>query len=311
MSEFLALCCRLPGNELVAAECRNLTGGLPDKEGVALCHSIERVVDAAYVHTGLRLIAQAETLPGLLEAVAGQHFSAQAFRIEYIRLSPCPQVHRDEAVVALANVIPASPDLRHPKHRFLLVVGESRLWFGEILAETSRSYRLHEAKPGRTSSSLPARLARALVNLVSPPAQSILDPCCGTGSILLEAQVLGLQAAGADRSPRMVQLARQNLAFFGYSAEVYLADARKLFSSADAVVTDLPYGKFSRQKPLEIQEILSQSAQLAPVGLFVASRDISEWLVSAGYQDIEVFQVPKRSDFTRFIHRARSAQFLP
>jgi len=309
VTELLAVCPHLPGNELVAAECENLTGGIPDTEGVAFCQTVGRISQAAYVQTGLRLIAQAEALPELVRQVSERQFPADDFRIEYLRLSDQNPVKWKTAVVALADAIKAFPNLDVPRHRFLLVVGKDHLWFGEILAETSHSYRRHDAKPYRTSSSLPSRLARALLNLAAPPAQSILDPCCGTGSILLEAACLGLQAVGADRNPRMVHLSRRNLAHFGYAVEVRLADARELSMTVDAVVTDLPYGKFSKVKSGEIQAILNQSARLAPLGIFVAGGDLTAELRHAGYQDIALFYVRKRNDFSRLIYRARSGYF--
>ena len=309
MTDYLALCARLPGNELVAAECENLTGGVPEEDGVAVCRSVELIVRGAYVRTGLRLIARAETLEDLLQAVYGQSFPAEGFRIEHLRLAGQKLVNSREAAIRLANVIPAYPDLEAPKHRFLLIERDSGLWFGEIVVESAQSYRRHDRKPFRTSTSLPSRLARALVNLVAPPARTILDPCCGTGSILLEAQAIGLEACGVDWNSRMVGMSRRNLAHFGYPAEVIDSDFRQVTSTADAIVTDLPYGLFMHETKEDLQGIIEHAHALAPQAVFVLGEDISDWLRDAGYSRIKVFRVRKHKEFSRYVHRAKSGGF--
>jgi hypothetical protein len=114
----------------------------------------------------MRLIAQAGTLLDLLQVVKDLSFPAENFRIEYTCLASQKQVNSRLAAIELANVIRAYPDLDAPQHRFLLVERDHELCFGEILAESSHSYRQHDHKPYRTS--LAAWLARP-GELVSPP----------------------------------------------------------------------------------------------------------------------------------------------
>ena len=70
----------------------------------------------------------------------------------------------------------------------------------------------------------------------------VLDPFCGTGGILIEAELLGATAVGSDFDPFMVQGSRQNV----LQSLLMLADATQLpfkDHSIDSVVTDLPYGQ--------------------------------------------------------------------
>jgi tRNA G10 N-methylase Trm11 len=179
-----------------------------------------------------------------------------------------------------------------------------RLWFGEILAEPARDYRLHDTKPYRTSSSLPARLARALVNLVAPPAGSILDPFCGTGSILLEACALGLHAYGVDNNIKMRGMSRRNLAHFDYAATVELGDAQECTQRADAIVSDLPYGRLLEQDTAALRQVLGHTAGLAPQAVYLAEQDITPWLVDAGYARVACYRVRKHHSMSRYVHHA-------
>ena len=301
-----AICARVDRHGLIAAECRSLTGGTPDEDGIADCDTIDLVARAAYVQKGLDVIASAGSFDALVAAVAAKEFPADDFRIDLH--DPSGRIGRStqEAATALADVIPFGPNLRQPRHRFIVAASADRVLFGEVVAETDASYRSHDSKPWTTSSSLDGRFARALVNLV-PTARSVLDPCCGAGSIVLEAAALGLDAHGVDWKPAMVGMTRENLAHFGYAATVVHADSRLHHQVVDAIVTDLPYGHAIEADEPTIRAILERGAELAPEAVYVARADITLWLRAAGYSEVEVCTVRKRAGFTRWVHVARRA----
>jgi len=82
--------------------------------------------------------------------------------------------------------------------------------------------------------SYPARLhpetARRLVESFSPPGGRVLDPFCGSGTVLVEARQLGRQAFGIDANPLAVELA--SLKCRGATSEF----ANALTTAAAAVV---------------------------------------------------------------------------
>jgi len=302
--EYLVLCSRAPGNELVAAECEALTGGKPGSNGLAVSKTFDQVVRAAYLSIGMRPIAYSKTIAALTEDLRRQSFSADRFRVEFLCLSEQEKTHSQDSILAVADAIHGAPDLDHPQQRFLLVASDVGFYFNEILAESARSYQKHDAKPYRTSSSLPSQLARALVNLTYP-ARVILDPCCGTGSIMLEACATGVAAYGMDRNPKMVGMTRRNLLLFGYEAVVQRGDASRCNQPSEAVVTDLPYGRFLENDEENIKAILRQMTTLAPLGIYIAEKDITSWLQEAGYDKVNVYHLRKRAGLIRFIHRAQ------
>jgi tRNA G10 N-methylase Trm11 len=70
-------------------------------------------------------------------------------------------------------------------------------------------------------------------------------------------------------------------------------------------VTDLPYGHAINTDEVVVRGILERCATLAPVGVFVAPAEITDWLTTAGFSTVEVHTVMKRRGFTRWIHVAR------
>ena len=304
MDELRVVCARLPGNELVAAECAALTGGIPDAQGVAVCQRLDLLPRAAFLTLGVRCLAEAPrwTIYAPKSPPCRWTPSASAWNTSACGpMTRCPS--RRSCWRWRTPCLPI-PTWSNPQHRFLVAAQADRLWFGEILAEPARDYRRHDAKPYRTSSSLSARLARALVNLVAPPAQTILDPFCGTGSILLEAAALGLHAFGSDHNLKMVGMSRRNLAHFGYPAQVELGNAQDCTQTADAIVTDLPYGRQLEQDQASLRQVLHHTAQLAPQAVYLAQEDITPWLVDAGYARVACYRVRKHRSMSRFVHHA-------
>jgi tRNA G10 N-methylase Trm11 len=307
MDELRVICARILGNELVSAECMKLTGGFPDAEGVAVCQDLALVDRSAYITYGLRCYAEAPDLTSLSAQIAAAPISADQFRIEFLRLSPQIAVSKQAAIHLTADALRAYPNLDAPQHRFMVVVQHDRLWFGEILAQGQHAYTRHDAKPYRTSSSLPSRLARALVNLVAPPARSILDPFCGTGSILLEVQALGLTAYGMDWNPKMVGMTRRNLRHYGYVGEILLGNVLECQQMAGALVTDLPYGRLLQADRPGLAAIFIHALQLAPVAVYLADEDLTPLLQQAGYAKVECWRVRKHARMSRYIHLAQRA----
>ncbi len=104
--------------------------------------------------------------------------------------------------------------------------------------------------------SLHPRYARALINLTEAKrGDTVLDPFCGTGGIVLEAALLGMRAIGSDIDPQMVEGCKRNLEHFNVQAEVQVADIGEvplLFEKVGAVATDPPYGRAASTKKEDI-----------------------------------------------------------
>jgi 23S rRNA G2445 N2-methylase RlmL len=84
--------------------------------------------------------------------------------------------------------------------------------------------------------------AAAMVRLAGAPAGRLLDPCCGSGTIVREALAAGWDAQGSDVDREAVDAARANVA----DAVIRRADALALphpDGAFGAVVTNLPFGR--------------------------------------------------------------------
>jgi putative methyltransferase (TIGR01177 family) len=103
------------------------------------------------------------------------------------------------------------------------------------------------------------KLSRALVNLSGvQPGETFLDPFCGTGSLLIEASIVGADPVGVDLARKMVRGARRNSIKYGQAwLGIVRADSRSPpLREASAIATDIPYGRASSAGGSESGEIL-------------------------------------------------------
>jgi tRNA (guanine10-N2)-dimethyltransferase len=157
--------------------------------------------------------------------------------------NPCSQQEFERLIGAMING-PVSLD--SPANEFRAILSEDRCYFGRVLFTIER--RGFDARnPGKRDFFHPGvmmpRMARTLVNLAhAREGDRMLDPFCGTGGILIEAELLGIAAIGSDFDPTMVLGSRQN----SPDSFLMLADATEIpvrDGTFDAIVTDLPYGQ--------------------------------------------------------------------
>jgi tRNA (guanine6-N2)-methyltransferase len=97
--------------------------------------------------------------------------------------------------------------------------------------------------------SLHPPVAAAMARLADlSPDHAVLDPFCGAGTLLLEAQAIEPQAryAGVDRDPAAITAARANATARGdggRSITWACADSATLTTSADRIITNPPWNR--------------------------------------------------------------------
>ncbi|MCH8289497.1 methyltransferase domain-containing protein [Candidatus Poribacteria bacterium] len=285
--------------ELIRAECIALTGSVPNAEGIAISEKCVDVKRGAYVKSCVEILFEGGSVSEICSQIRSAELHAEDFRVSIVKLPRNLKVDSMQTARIVGGVIGGKVNLTQPQVVFLTVITNDKIWLGRRLSESDGKWVEHSKRPHTTSSSLPTRLARVMVNLIASPEDRLLDPCCGTGTIVLEAAQMGMKVAGYDINPRMVGATAKNLDYYGLSGEIHLGDARRICSQSDAVATDLPYGINMVQNILRDREILQNIRTLAPKAAFVDVRDLSKELIDLGYRVEKVIPVPKHSILRR------------
>ncbi|MGI0045662.1 MAG: DNA methyltransferase [Nitrosotalea sp.] len=111
------------------------------------------------------------------------------------------------------------------------------------------------------------KLGRCMVNLSQlKEGKTICDPFCGTGTILLEAESMGIRSMGIDFDSKMCEITNKNLAGNGYGPRVVNSTYHhisKIKDEIDAIVTDVPYG-ISSKSSMSPKKIIEDFLSVVP-----------------------------------------------
>ncbi len=156
-------------------------------------------------------------------------------------------------------------DLVNPEKTFFGILTDSKFLFGLKIAEISPKVFVQRGprqKPFFHPSAMPPKLARCMVNLAKPKTGDlVLDPFCGTASMLVEAGLMGCRTVGLDVKRSMVEGGLRNLRHYNLRSEgMIVADASKPpTGKADCIVTDPPYGRLASTLGRETHHVIKDS----------------------------------------------------
>lgn len=262
--------------------------------GVDISHS-------AFLRHCLALEAHGNSLDDLVAAIRAADIRYERFHITIMRPPPKQEVHGPSVVLAAANAITGRPDLTAPQVRLAVVVTAQHWYLGRIVAEGENRWREGMHRPHHFSSALPQRMSRALANLVAGPGQTLIDPCCGIGTVVMEAAEAGIIAFGADQNGPMLKLVATNLAHFGLPCRLFRADATRLSGHFDGAVLDLPYGRNTYGNLALWRQLMAPLRAAANRIVVVAPRDLGDLTTELGLRLVRKIVVPK-GGLTRHIH---------
>ncbi len=177
-------------------------------------------------------------------------------------------------------------DLSNPQVIVDVVIGKKQAYIGLRMWTQDEAFQNRRAHllPAMHPSMMHPTIARAITNISC--AKKIHDPFCGAGGLLLEANLAGVHASGADIDQEMLKRARQNCAAFGLRPSLRISDAIMWQPRVQAIVTDMPYGKNTR--PVALQHLFEafliragQSTSRAIIGLPCTLHVPKGWMLRA------------------------------
>lgn len=254
-------------------------------------------------------------LEGLL--AKGASFAVRVRRIRNSAKSvDLMAIERTLGELLLSKIDGVRVSLRRPDKTFFGILTGDRFVFGLKLGEISAKpfvERRPRKRPFFHPSAMQAKLARCMVNLARPRiGDLVVDPFCGTGSMLMEASLTGCHVLGLDVQRRMAMGTLRNLAYFNLKPDgVIIADVRSLpITRIDCVVTDPPYGVSSttlkrttkqlvEELFLSVNDILKKGQRICMAS--PKSLKIREVGVALGFRHMESYFVYVHRSLTREI----------
>ncbi|MHA1963865.1 MAG: TRM11 family SAM-dependent methyltransferase [Candidatus Thorarchaeota archaeon] len=154
--------------------------------------------------------------------------------------------------------------LAPPNAEVLAIFSEEKLYIARtrvVYDSMLQQYR-DESRPFVSAEiSTSPKICRTLLNLAGArPGDTIIDPFCGTGTLLMEAAILGMKCIGVDIDGNQVQGARSNMKWLGKDLgekldyDIFKGDSRELSSllkkQVDAVAFEPLLGPIYKKPPL-------------------------------------------------------------
>jgi tRNA G10 N-methylase Trm11 len=236
----------------------------------------------------LDVIYEGSSLPQLVEQVSQLSLGGHSFKVAVHKKSantsgPVRFEQRREIEREVGLAIRGRAEFIHPERVYgVMIIGE-RWIFGEHHSNESMWFK-HMHKPQAYSTALSTRVARAVVNIAVPRIEGVraIDPCCGIGTVLVEALSMGIDIVGRDINPLVTRGARENIAHFGFVCEVTLGAIQNIEESYDVAIIDLPYNLLTMVSPENLLTMLESAASFAQRVVVITIEPIDPVIERAG-----------------------------
>ncbi len=257
-----------------------------------------------YIKEALSIIYEEDSLEEIVNNIKRDNLSYDDFKVWYIKQEEgnVPYDERLNALREIGLVINGEPNIHEPKVNIGVTVINNK-WFLGIYEKNDCKWHIHDKKPRSYSNSIGIRTARALVNIAigNNLDTKLVDPCCGVGTVVLEALSMGVDVKGYEIRWQIARDAKENLRFFGYDEVIQCGDMHKIEEKYDVAIIDLPYGLFTPVTLEEQTNIINSARKIADKLVLVTFEDMDKYIEDAGFKIIDRARVCK-GKFIRYIN---------
>ncbi|MHC1721298.1 MAG: TRM11 family methyltransferase [Clostridiaceae bacterium] len=243
------------------------------------------------------------TLEDILKKIKEARLSAEKYKVFYINTDSCtPGFHESRKIeYRLGEAILGEAEMETPSTVFGIAKAKDTWLFG-YCESNSFHWQNHKRKPFSYSNSLNAEVSRAIVNIASPEISGakLIDPCCGVGTVLVEALDQGIDIEGWEINPMIGANAKANLKYFGLKDVITIGDMKSIKKHYDTAILDLPYGLFTSTTFDEQRELISHTRKIADRMVIITFENMEKPIKDCGFRIIDTCTVSK-GKFKRFI----------
>lgn len=229
-------------------------------------------------------------LEDIVKNIIDDNLSYEQFKVCYIKLEDGDVDYKErlQSIREIGLVVNGQSEMHNPEV-LLGVTKVKEKWVFGVYERNDYEWHIHDRKPNSYSNSLGLRLSRALVNIaVGNNIECMLvDPCCGVGTVIIDAMSMGINARGFEINKPIARNAKENLAFFGYENVITTADMREIEEKFDVAIIDLPYGVFTPTTLKKQTDIIKSARRISDKLVLVTFEDMDDIIEEAGFKIID------------------------
>ena len=222
---------------------------------IAETNSISLIERLAYTKSAYKVLFSCKPKQ-LLEKVSAYNWDQQYKKDYSVKIKGnhiCKEA--DLADIIWEKLKKPKANLKNAETKIVFFITDKNAYACLHIWQNSQDFNSRKAhnRPELHPTSLHPRLARACINLTGIRKGTITDTFCGSGGILIEAGLIGLKTKGIDSDEIMLRRAKINLDFYKVkNHNLMKKDSTKFKSKVDYLVTDLPYGKNTKSKNIDL-----------------------------------------------------------
>ncbi|MGL6228732.1 MAG: TRM11 family SAM-dependent methyltransferase [Culicoidibacterales bacterium] len=280
--------------------------GSPQVSGQKYRFSNQKISPAMspFLRERIEIVFQAASCAELVAVVQAANVTYHDFKIHYLRAEADPLAYRErlQACREVGAVIHGEANMQNPTIDLALTQIEGQ-WFLGLMEPFDASWQERTNKPHSYSNSLNNKVAKAAVNIAVSGLKNpyLVDPCCGVGTVVIEALAHGVAIEGYEINPLVAEKAQKNLAHFGFENVITCADMHTITKQYDVAIIDIPYGLYTPTTKQDQLEILKTAKRIAGKLILLTCDNLDELLLEAGFSQIETCAVNKNNYFTRYL----------
>lgn len=257
-----------------------------------------------FIKQSISVIFTGATLEDIVNQILSSNLSYERFKVHFISLEddniPFEQRRKTESIIGFN--INGAADIHNPQIHLGVAKVKDTWIFGEY-KENSGIWQEHNKRPFHYSNALSTKVARALVNIAvkNDFECKVVDPCCGIGTVIVEALSMGINIKGYEINPLIAENAKRNLEFLGYEDRITKGDMHDIAENFDVAIVDLPYGLFN---PITLEDqlnIMKTARRIAGSMVIITHEDMDQHLIQVGFRVVDKCIVPKKGDFKRYV----------
>nr|WP_280771286.1 RsmD family RNA methyltransferase [Salipaludibacillus daqingensis] len=267
-----------------------------------------------FIKERIDVLYEAGSIEELISQVNELPQSDQTFKLIFVKnpseINPT-FIERQAMERGVGLAISRQVDLTNPEQLFAMMNVNQRWVFGELFLSKSIWFH-HEKKPHNYSTALSTRLARSVVNIAVPDPRGIkvIDPCCGIGTVVIEASSMGIDIEGSDLNPLVMKGLRENLAHFGVDVKVTIKDMKTITGDYDVAIIDMPYNLCSVITEEEKVDMFKSARMFAKKIVVVTIESVDEALKKSGFKIVDRCIASKNKTFAREVLVCKRNEWL-
>lgn len=258
---------------------------------------------SAFIKQCISVIYSCNSLNDLVKQIQEDKLAYDNFKVRYIdfeKNSIAYEERRKIEYVVGYNIL-GEADIHNPKV-VLGIVNIDDKWIFGVLEDNKNTWNKHNHKPYSYSNALNVRVARSLVNIAAGSNMDLklVDPCCGIGTVVIEALSMGLNIKGYELNPFIADNAKRNLEFFGFEEVIIHGNMHEVEDKFDVAIVDLPYGVFTPVTRTEQLDIIKSTRRLADKAVLITFEDMDHYFKEVGFTIVDSCIIAKGT-FKRYI----------